>query len=210
MLIGQTNDVTFKVNVMGTSADPKVKLVLNTTPEMSFPANKTGDSWHAALNIPENVQPGSYSLRVEVLVGNRHFSPMSKIVELVGATQNPEIEAVEEASPPAAEEVIAAPVEEAIPAETVVEIPAVVPAPVAPRAKKMVTLPADLFKAENLYTPTAPVVVERKPIIARDHAHAPMSAPVKVTESTKKKPTKKIELQHTLPTRLVKGKIIYE
>jgi hypothetical protein len=207
MLIGQTNDVTFKVNVMGTSTDPKVKLVLNTTPEMSFPATKNGDSWHASVVVPDHVEPGKYSLRVEVVIGNRHFSPLTKSVKLelppnmVPAaptpTPEPAVETVPEAaSVEAAEE----------PAEIFLPEPV---APKAPRAKKMVKLPADLFSVENLMGSKTPVVIDRRPIIARDPVITAMDPPIQMLEE--KMPKKRIvELKHTLPTRLIKGEIIYE
>jgi hypothetical protein len=211
MLIGQTNDVTFKVNVMGTSTDPKVKLVLNTTPEMSFPATKKGESWHASVTVPDHVKPGKYSLRVEVVIGNRHFSPLTKSVKLelspnmVPAAPTPTPEPAVETVPEMAE---AAPVEAAVETPAEIFLPEPV-APKAPRAKKMVKLPADLFSVENLMGSKTPVVIDRRPIIARDPVITAMDPPIQMLEE--KMPKKRIvELKHTLPTRLIKGEIIYE
>lgn len=91
LTIGHNHDVTFKVSVMGTSAEPTARLVLGTIPELSFPATKTGDLWCANVRIPADMEAGSYPIRVEVIVNNRHFTPLVKQVELckVAAAEAP-------------------------------------------------------------------------------------------------------------------------
>jgi hypothetical protein len=212
MLIGQTTNIKFKVNVMGTSADPKVRVILGTKPELSFPAEKQGDEWAAELDIPASVASGKYDLRVEVMVGNRHFTPLTKQVELFGpevvAAPNP---TPEPARPPVQdvrheepEEVEEAAVE--APAEVVAEEPVVQSPP--PVVQRKITLPPDFFK--SLTAPSAPVKVEYQPIIAREAAHAAMDKPIKAVEPKKPKAKKLVELKHELPVRLVKGEIVYE
>lgn len=89
MKIGQTNDIKFKVNVMGTSTEPKVRIILGTRPELSFPATLVGGEWTAAVDLPSSIEDGEYDLRVEVIVGNRHFTPLSKKVLLAGPRSTP-------------------------------------------------------------------------------------------------------------------------
>ncbi len=79
---GKSNQVTFKVNVMGTSSTPTVRVVLGTDPEMSYPASHTvEDKWMAVMMIPEHVE-GTYSMRVEVVLNNRLFTPITKSVTI--------------------------------------------------------------------------------------------------------------------------------
>jgi len=86
---GQSNHVTFKVNVMGTQLTPSVRVVIAATPDLSFPATFTEEGWSADLNIPSNVMSGSYDLRVEVLLNNRMFTPLHKKVEITGVQTAP-------------------------------------------------------------------------------------------------------------------------
>ena len=87
---GKTNNVTFKVNVMGTSSTPSVRVVLGTNPEMSYPAtNTSGDTWSAPIAIPAGTAEGTYSMRVEVVLNNRLFTPISKSVAVGPAGANP-------------------------------------------------------------------------------------------------------------------------
>ena len=86
---GQSNHVTFKVNVMGTQLAPTVRVVIAATPDLSFPATYTEEGWSADLNIPSNVASGSYDLRVEVLLNNRLFTPLHKKVEITGVETAP-------------------------------------------------------------------------------------------------------------------------
>ncbi len=142
LTIGHQHDVTFKVNVMGTSAEASARLVLGTHPELSFPAKKVGDVWHANLRIPAGMDAGTYPIRVEVVVNNRHFTPLVKQVELV---KNEVVE------PSAAPEEL--PVEVAPP----VELPAVDPAPTA--EEPPVETPPD----EIEFTATVPQQDETQP-----------------------------------------------
>lgn len=86
---GQSNHVTFKVNVMGTQLTPSVRVVIASTPDISFPATFTEEGWSANLNIPSNVATGSYDLRVEVLLNNRMFTPLHKKIEITGVETAP-------------------------------------------------------------------------------------------------------------------------
>ena len=90
LTVGQSNRVTFNVNVMGTKLEPSVRVVLAATPELTFHAVSVGDgSWAADLAIPPNVQAGSYDLRVEVVLNNRLFTPLHKKIEVQGAQPDP-------------------------------------------------------------------------------------------------------------------------
>jgi len=128
--INHPHDVTFKVNVMGSNAEPAVRLVLGTSPELSFQADRKGDAWSAPLRVPTGIEPGVYPLRVEVLLNNRYFVPVKKQVEVVSyAGPQPEAEVVTVATnaPP-----------------EVVELPAEIPPPVATQASVEPTVSAPL------------------------------------------------------------------
>lgn len=205
MLIGDTTNVSFRVNVMGTSIEPKVRVLLSTSPELSFPASKSGEEWKVSMNIPPSIEPGKYDLRVEVMLNNRHFTPLTKSIELVGK------DAVPAAGWPVAQEVEAvqpeiAPVEMAYEAAPVIE-----PVVEEPAVQK-ITLPADkiaaIFKVENPPAPSAPTKIAYKPIIPRDITEDKKAPITKKVKATKK--TKMLEIKHELPVSLVKGEIVYE
>lgn len=103
-MIGTSQHISFKVNVMGTSAEPKVRLVLATSPELSFACHRDGVMWACDASIPTGITPGSYGLRVEVVVNSRLFSPLVKQVEVEMPPM--QMEPVEDVAPPA-EEVMA-------------------------------------------------------------------------------------------------------
>lgn len=79
---GQSSVISFNVNVMGTSADPAVRVILAAHPELSFPATKSDDKWTTNLAVPASLAAGTYELRVEVTVNNRVFTPIRKKVEV--------------------------------------------------------------------------------------------------------------------------------
>lgn len=83
LYIGETNRVKFDVNVMGTSIEPVVRVVLGTNPEMSFNAAKEHEnSWMVNVVVPDTVALGDYDVRVEVLLNNRLFTPVKKKVTI--------------------------------------------------------------------------------------------------------------------------------
>jgi hypothetical protein len=65
---------------MGTSAEPRVRVILGTVPEISFSASNDGvnDDWVSNLMIPAHVETGEYDIRVEVHLNNRLFTPLNK------------------------------------------------------------------------------------------------------------------------------------
>jgi len=200
MKIGQTNDIKFKVNVMGTSTEPKVRIILGTRPELSFPATLVGGEWTAAVDLPSSIEDGEYELRVEVMVGNRHFTPLSKKVLLTGpvstpAPIKPEVNVVP--SPQAARDVESAqpPHISVVPEEAVVDAP------------KKITFPPGFFKVA-----AAPAVKpEYRPIIARqDPVHTSIDKPIRKEGVKPGRAKKVVEIKHELPVRLVKGTIVYE
>lgn len=84
LTVGQNHNVKFKVNVMGTSTEPRVRVILGTVPELSFVANKDQDDWASNLSIPAHIAPGDYEMRVEVHLNNRLFTPIKKNVSVKG------------------------------------------------------------------------------------------------------------------------------
>jgi len=85
LTVGHSHNVKFKVNVMGTATVPRVRVILGTLPEVSFPAAKEGDDWVAQIVVPPHVDPGEYDLRVEVLLNNRMFTPVNKRIGVLAA-----------------------------------------------------------------------------------------------------------------------------
>lgn len=211
MLIGQPNDVKFKVNVMGTSAEATARVILCTNPQLSFPATKVGDQWCAQVTVPEAITPGAYDMKVEVMVGNRHFTPLTKSIELFGGAQiAAPIAPAEEPAEPPAEETAAA--EEPVTAEQVASTETIIqtipllksfgaPEP-EPEAPKKITLPKDFFKFEA--KKIEPVKIDIKPIVSM-LTHTAIDRPLKA-ESVR--PV--LEINHGTPIRLIKGEIIYE
>lgn len=208
MLIGQNNDVKFKVNVMGTSADATARVILHTTPHLSFPATKVGEEWVAHANIPDSIKSGKYNMAIEVMVGNRHFTPLNREVELFGKDvlaakpTEPDDGPAEDAAKHepeavAAEAVIAEPAAPAI--EPVPLIKSFEPA--APEVPKKITLPKDFFKFEA--KKVEPVVIKPVPM------KSALDTPHVVSESMRKA-ISLVEINHGTPIRLTKGEIVYE
>jgi hypothetical protein len=214
---------------MGTSADATARVVLCTIPQLSFPAEKVGSEWSAAIALPESVIPGSYDMKVEVMVGNRHFTPLTKRVDL----EAPVMAAVEEAKkeepkkeePKKEEPAVVEPLQTAKLLHAITAIGAVdnsvvpatpmaitpphedtiavdVPAQPKPEAKKKITLPKDFFKFEPKVV--KPVEIKYKPMESK-LVHTTLDRPL--AESTVK-PV--VSLSHGTPIRLIKGEIIYE
>lgn len=225
MLIGQTNDVKFRVNVMGTGAEATARVVLGTDPQLVFPATKSGDQWSASIKIPEAVEPGSYEMKVEVMVGNRHFTPLTKSVDLerpfIPTIEDVQTSSKEPAVDPLRTSVLLRAVTAAGCADA--SVASIEPAPVEPSISKKqaelpkkqaeqpkkqaeqpkkITLPKDFFKFEP--KKVDPVKIELKPLISR-LVHSTIDRPL-----AKEAVIPTIALNQGTPVRLVKGEIIYE
>lgn len=220
--IGQQHTVDLSVNVMGTSADPTVRLIIETLPEIAFPAYKVGERWVSTVFVPANLQAGTYKLRVEVVLNNRLFTPFSKPIEIIAPAveaetiaapvQPPEelpvpVEVTPAPAPevvlPPAIEAIAPPVEaapvEAAPAAPIKSLFRDEPPAVVKEEPKKITLPADFFK----FTPKEVKKVEiALPPIDQALKHIKVegiSTGVKLAET-----------RGSVPVALVKGEIVYE
>lgn len=225
MKIGQTNDIKFRVNVMGTSADATVRVILGTSPLLTFPAHKTGveNEWLAALDLPDGIHPGEYDLKVEVMVGNRHFTPLTKKITL-DAKDEPRVSpsaAIETPAVPPGTDVqteakklepkkeepkksllkaiLAAGAKDGsvVPAAPVEEISVETTEIEIPKAPKKISFPKDFFKFEA--KPVEPVQIYMPPITTTlMHLASDQPAP------------QVVEINHGTPIHLVKGEIIYE
>jgi hypothetical protein len=198
MLIGQKSDISFKVNVMGTSAEPTARVIIETTPAISFTALKVGDSWVAPVHLPNIIVPGTYRMKVEVLLNNRLFTPFSKMIDV----QAPAL-----ATPSVPTEMV--PPEAIVPQPMQTDAPAKLPSMAAVvEEPKKVTLPPDFFKFDLRAPVAEKVTIKHEPIIAKIEVKAVTEAasPVKVSKKVKKV----VEIQHSLPVVLVKGDIIFE
>ena len=109
LLAPHDNEVSFTVDVHGTSLEPQVRLVLGRT---VFQAVRgAGDRWTVGVPLGAEFAPGDYDMRVEVVLKDRLFVPLRRTVS-VGASGEPapcytqipdEVEAREDGMPPVPE-----------------------------------------------------------------------------------------------------------
>lgn len=119
LLIDESNDVTFTVNVHGTVSTPTVRCVVGDVPALSFPATKAaGDGYRATIDLPSSMAEGSYPFKVEVLLNGRLFTPISSQINVMKGLR---------AAEPAPE-----------PVTPVADVPVISPAPAAPQPKPVV------------------------------------------------------------------------
>lgn len=205
MIIGKESDVSFKVDVHGTSVEPTVKVVIHCHPQLSFPASKVGDRWMASVKIPESIEPGEYEMKVEVLLNGRHFSPVNKKITLERDPASiPAAVYAPEPTPPVEIAKTVVHQEEKIPEPVVEEV-----APPAPPKKITLELSKNIFDFSFDKGPAVPVkydsIAQRK-IVETKKIEEPKK-PIKVA---KPKPPKIVEIKHGIPVKLTKGEIIYE
>jgi hypothetical protein len=190
LVIGQNNTITFQVNVMGTSIEPRVRVFLSTTPELSYDASKSVDTWSASIVLPEGTPEGTFNLRVEVLLNNRLFTPMTLPVVLI---QHDAMTIKEAADKPDIKILVG----DAVKPETVSD------------NKPYLAAIAKIFKTENAEVNS--VKIAYAPIIPREMTDAAIDASLPITEKTKVAVVKKIvEIKHEFPVSLIKGTVVYE
>lgn len=78
---GSDNQLTFDLELRGTTAPPIVRVVLHTEPALMFYAKPEGNSWAVNMKLPD-VEAGSYKIELEALVGNRLYVPLSEQIEV--------------------------------------------------------------------------------------------------------------------------------
>lgn len=231
-VIGQQSEVSFAVNVMGTSAEPTCRAILETFPELGFPCHRVGDRWATTVAVPFNLRPGTYKLRVEVILNNRLFTPFSKPVEVSASPVTAEVSVTElptvvdqEAKP----EVMELPAEVDLPVPDDVKFEEVEAAePPAPVQK-----PAANFDFKSVFNSTQPQKVEEavepaqpkkislpadffkftpKEVKKVEIKLPPLEESLKhIKTSGKPKSVKVVELKQTgVPVTLTKGDIVYE
>ena len=202
---GQTTSVKFKVNVMGTSTDPKVRLILGTSPEMIFDATSQGDdNWSAAVSIPESIQTGDYSLKVEVLLNGRLFQPMSRSIS-IGAS------AVAKPAPAVVAPIVApTPAPEIKP--QVIETPPSVVVAVAAEDEKPVGLSLLQSFAKAPAAPMKKRVVEKAPAAPITLASIDAAVTKTVSSRTVVETAKAVKSRAKVakPIKLVKERLFYE
>lgn len=194
LLAGQSSTVTFKVNVVGTAITPVVKVVLSTSPELTFPATRldSGD-WQVELDIPSSVSSGDYELRVDVLLGDRIFSPTKKTVTILGvrdevAYQEPEtVETVATVTP-----------------VQTIDTPKSYPSFFAEPKKAPTVDASDLINALRGYR----AGLGEAKIAAHVSFPAPRLARLETIKETS--PVPMMKLASRFPIRLEKGEVIYE
>ena len=83
---GETSAISFKVNVMGTSMEPRVRVLLDVKSSvLMFDATKvSNDTWSANLNLPRSTPAGSYNMSVEVILNGKVFKPTTQVVNVAG------------------------------------------------------------------------------------------------------------------------------
>lgn len=211
ILAGTTTQVSFKVNVLGTSAEPRVRVILGTTPELSFNATQVDDKWSVPLAVPATCAAGSYPLRVEVILNGRLFTPITKSIQIDSTAGAP----IETAPAQAVQAPVVAPTQPVAatpaPAQTppaqpqtislmslvaaakpdvqqTIEMPKVVakmPKPVAKLPK--VAAPAPAVVAKPIELPPAPELQSLK-VEATKRRFAPIRTPMPTSESVENKP----------------------
>jgi len=181
-----TNIVTFDLTVLGSTEVPVVKVIFNTTPEISFIAKKIDElSWKAEISIPDFITPSSYEMRIEVNVDNRIFTPLRKVVQ---------IEALENQVVPVA----IPPVEELQREKTSVSSES--------HESNVKPVINDLPKQEK---------TEEKTSISSQIIALANSIEEQKTKTVTPKKTKvadqlnKVEFKQNVPKKLIKGKIVY-
>lgn len=208
LIIGNPVVVSFKLDITGATETPKVRVILACSPELIFYASKVGDYWQAEVTAPVSATPGSCQLRIEVILNNRLFVPISKQVDIVSPYVSMHVAPVEPAPvepTPAASVELTADTKEIQPAEIDFAVRAEEKQP----EKKKITLPPDLFKsilnAESSPSPKLPV----KPLIPRGEPVEESSCEVKPKKQPKKR-TPVVEIKQEIPVVLMKGEIIIE
>lgn len=208
---GKSHPVTFKVNVLGTNAEPVVRVMLNTNPGLVFSAVQTGTGWLADLDIPAGIAPGTYSLSVEVAVNGRFFTPVTKSVDIAAAEQEPMPE-------PPSEVVQNEKTSDEIAFSTEIEPPrdAAQPQPEVPRfsfmqliAQKTADAPITVAApspAKKVVLPvkTKPIKITLADIAATADQINQTASPIETG------PVPVAEVKHQVPVKLTKCKIIYE
>ena len=182
---GETHNVKFKVNVMGTSAEPRVRLILGTSPELSYEATKDEDGWVSNVNVPHHIAPGEYPMRVEVHLNNRLFTPYKRSIEVLA----PEVQAHEPA-------VTAAPVPEPKP----VEIQALPPEPkpkLMPQLEPVTAAPVPEPKPEVVMPKVVAKMPEVKPKKDTKPEEPKKPATLSLLSKISKAPAKKQHRVHT-------------
>ncbi len=191
ILAGTTTQVSFKVNVLGTSAEPRVRVILGTTPELSFNATQVDDKWSVPLAVPATCAAGSYPLRVEVILNGRLFTPITKSIQIDNTAGAPIETAPTQAvaAPPPQTISLMSLVAAAKPeVQQTIEMPKVVakmPKPVAKLPK--VAAPAPAVVAKPIELPPAPELQSLK-VEATKRRFAPIRTPMPTSESVENKP----------------------
>jgi hypothetical protein len=230
MIIGETTQVSFKLDIIGSTEFPKVKVALECSPELVYYAHKTGDRWTVDINVPIIVQPGTYKLRIDVILANRLFTPISKMVEVT----TPEVEVAQSVEVKSEPELTPAqpPVVDNSPADTPPSVErksiglirqfaseeigqverepkAEVAAGVKAPEKKTIQLPPDLFASLLVdATPKQKMTLPVKPTIQKEQA--PVVENKKPREINKKKAPVIVEIKQETPVVLLKGDIVFE
>ena len=210
LLLNETNNVTFNVNVHGTSSTPTVRCVIGDVPGLSYPAIKLVDGkYKVAIDLPESFTPGSYPFKVEVMLNGRLFTPISTQISVEGSSK-PQVTDVPKTS-------IIASIAEVAPAE-------VAPAEVAPalKAQKFAeTVPTPkkkkgLSALESLVKKPVEKLKPRKGQTDITEHKQKISIAAIANEAAKSdtytqtvQPKTVIEHSTSIPISLVKGEIIY-
>lgn len=198
---GQSSTVSFSVNVMGTSADPSVRVILAAHPELSFPAVKDGEKWTTHLAIPAALAPGDYDLRVEVTLNSRLFTPIRKKVNVAAAAQSnepmpavePKVEATATVAP---NPIVAKPTTQVIAPKnslfaqvTQAKQHPVAPSISYPKLRSFESINSDIIAAEPIEIAEAPALtglatlVERGPRKIYPPIHTPLPRKSQVSEA---------------------------
>lgn len=205
---GVASAVKFNVDVHGTGAEPKVRLVFKVSDkELGFTATQLDDKWQAMVELPADTPAGEYDMRVEVTLNNRLFTPMKRRVEVEGATA-PQAPAPTQAATP----VVAAPQPQPqVTAESKKPLESLIKRAAKPMPERPAPSPAKAPKPTAPQTPVKPHDRIKMADIANDSSKK-FDKALKESASYKKPitPVKPLNFSIGTPVSLKRGDIVYE
>lgn len=85
---GADNELTFNLELTGSTVAPTVRVVLYVVPTLMFSAKHVENNvWAVNIRLPE-VASGSYKIEIETIIGNRLFVPLSEQIDVQNVRLN--------------------------------------------------------------------------------------------------------------------------
>lgn len=214
LVLNSPNKITFDVNVQGTASTPSVKCIVGEQPGFIYPAVKLADGkFEVLIELPESVQAGSYPFKIDVLLNGRLFTPINTQIDVVQVQTESTIESTSESAPESKSEAISDLPIEIEPVKQEPKKPASIIQQITkeektPKTKSTGKLSALEIMAKSIKPPkkSAKVVDISIASIANEAAHRETPS----LDSQIQNYSESLDIQTTIPTSLIKGKIIYK